>query len=118
MDVDAELFKGDDGKWRRLKSKFFAGCIYGACPECTVVKDGRGFHEVEVYEIIQMTDLCKCEECGGTGTVREECPYCEGFGTVHKDCECCHGSGELYDYSSEERVVGTQSVLVHRKKTK
>lgn len=97
---------------KRLKSKYHTLCLFGGCKDCIEIKDGKGIHEIEVYEIYKCTQICECDDCKGRGYKTETCFNCDGHGETQETCMECDGNGELYDEFGELEYIKDENVLV------
>ncbi len=100
---------------RELKSKHSLYCIWGKCPSCSRTVDGRGIHDVEVYQVFECQEDNKCCTCGGDGYKDEECPHCDGLGHIQERCEDCNGKGKVPDEFGEKKLIKEVGVLVKKK---
>jgi hypothetical protein len=85
---------------RRFLKKEEYYCLHGSCEKCTVVIDGQGVHQVEVFLEEKYTELVACEHCEGRGIEWKDCPECNGTGEISETCEKCNGKKEIIDLES------------------
>ena len=96
---------------RELKSRHSLYCIWGKCKDCSREVDGRGIHDVEVYQLFKCTEDEECGNCGGEGTTRHECWECGGSGEVEERCEDCKGEGRIPDKLGDRKLIKEVSLL-------
>ena len=99
---------------RELKNKQSFYCLWGKCPSCSRVIDGRGFHDVEVYQVFECTEEEECDNCNGEGYTAHECLECDGFGEVQEQCLDCKGKGKVPDELGEKKLIKEIDVLVKK----
>lgn len=98
-------------KIKKLKSRYSLACLWGKCPNCSRVVDGKGIHDVEIYQIYQCEDITDCPECQGKGFNRVDCDWCEGTGTTEETCEVCKGKGNVPDEFGKKTFIGEKTIL-------
>jgi DnaJ-class molecular chaperone len=86
-------------------------CLQGSCDRCTYIKDGKGVHIVETYEVSRIESVAKCETCHGKGYTIVDCYECDGLGEIKEPCEDCEGKGDVPDESGELTFVGREQKL-------
>lgn len=99
-------------KIRELKKKYSVGCLYGRCEHCSRVVDGKGIHDVEVYQVFECEENIKCDHCEGKGYVENTCPNCDGLGVVDERCEVCNGKGKLPDECGDKTLIKEEVELI------
>jgi DnaJ-class molecular chaperone len=107
-------------KYKKIRTMMDMGCLFGKCPKCSLVlEDGRGIHQVAIYDIYEVTEKTPCGQCEGTGEQKEdcdlcsgtgECPDCDGTGTDYRTCQTCKGKKEYWE-ESDGQLIGSESEL-------
>lgn len=99
---------------RELKRRISQYCIFGECPDCSKVVNGRGIHDVEIYQVYECKEEDKCDRCDGDGIVEVTCSYCDGLGTTQESCEDCNGKGRIPDEFGDKEFVKEEYKLIKK----
>lgn len=99
---------------RELKRRHAFKCLWGKCKDCSRVVDGKGIHDVEVYQVFECTEDDECGRCNGDGYTHDTCPECGGSGEIEEKCLDCNGKGRVPDELGERKLIKEVDVLVKK----
>ena len=97
---------------RELKRKISQYCLFGECPSCSRIINGKGIHDVEIYQVYEHTEEDKCDTCNGSGEEEVTCSHCDGVGTTQEKCEDCDGKGRIPDEFGDKTPIREEFKLV------
>jgi hypothetical protein len=108
------MLKKDKHLVREFKEKHSFLCLQGRCKSCSRIVNGKGIHDVEIYQVYECDDDVDCDECNGHGYKRITCPECDGIGEIEETCDKCNGKKKLPDECGDKTFIKNEQELVRK----